>query len=71
MMIMSKQVFDKLSSEISIALYTTHPDYAVLASRICISNHQKKNVPDTFSKNVLIFYIIMVINLLLINIYMI
>ena len=32
---------DKLSSEISIALYTTHPDYATLSSRICISNHQK------------------------------
>ena len=32
---------DKLSSEISIALYSTHPDYSILASRICISNHQK------------------------------
>ena len=40
---------DKLSSEISIALYTTHPDYAILASRICISNHQK-SCPNTFSE---------------------
>ena len=33
---------DKLSSEISIALYTTHPDYATLASRICISNNKRR-----------------------------
>jgi len=46
---------DKLSSEISIALYTTHPDYSVLASRICISNHQKK-CPDKFSECVDILY---------------
>ena len=46
---------DKLSSEISIALYTTHPDYAILASRICISNHQK-SCPNTFSECVDILY---------------
>ena len=46
---------DKLSSEISIALYTTHPDYAILSSRICISNHQK-SCPDTFSECVDILY---------------
>ena len=39
---------DKLSSEISIALYSTHPDYSILASRICISNHQK-GCPKLFS----------------------
>ena len=46
---------DKLSSEISIALYTTHPDYALLASRICISNHQKE-CPDKFSDCIEILY---------------
>ena len=46
---------DKLSSEISIALYTTHPDYAILSSRICISNHQK-SCPNTFSECVDILY---------------
>ena len=39
---------DKLSSEISIALYSTHPDYSILACRICISNHQK-GCPKLFS----------------------
>jgi ribonucleoside-diphosphate reductase subunit M1 len=46
---------DKLSSEISIALYTTHPDYALLSSRICISNHQK-GCPDKFSNSIDILY---------------
>ena len=46
---------DKLSSEISIALYTTHPDYALLSSRICISNHQK-GCPDKFSDSINILY---------------
>jgi len=46
---------DKLSSEISIALYTTHPDYATLSSRICISNHQK-SCPNTFSECIDILY---------------
>ena len=46
---------DKLSSEISIALYTTHPDYAILSSRICISNHQK-SCPNTFSECIDILY---------------
>ena len=32
---------DKLSSQISAAMYSKHPDYAELASRIVISNHQK------------------------------
>ena len=46
---------DKLSSEISIALYTTHPDYAILSSRICISNHQK-GCPKLFSECIDILY---------------
>uniref|UniRef100_A0A6C0C6T3 ribonucleoside-diphosphate reductase n=1 Tax=viral metagenome TaxID=1070528 RepID=A0A6C0C6T3_9ZZZZ len=46
---------DKLSSEISIALYTTHPDYALLSSRICISNHQK-GCPGKFSDSIDILY---------------
>lgn len=39
---------DKLSSEIAISLYTKHPDFSLLASRICISNHQKE-CPKSFS----------------------
>jgi len=46
---------DKLSSEISIALLTTHPDYAVLSSRVCISNHQK-GCPKSFSDCIDILY---------------
>ena len=46
---------DKLSSEISIALYTTHPDYATLSSRICISNHQKSCL-NKFSECINILY---------------
>ena len=40
---------DKLSSEIAISLYTKHPDYAILASRICVSNHTK-GCSNTFSE---------------------
>ena len=46
---------DKLSSEISIALLTTHPDYAILSSRVCISNHQK-GCPKSFSDCIDILY---------------
>ena len=35
------QELDELSSQISAAFYSKHPDYAQLASRIVISNHQK------------------------------
>ena len=35
------QKLDELSSEIAIAMYSKHPDYAELASRLVISNHQK------------------------------
>ena len=40
---------DKLSAEISISLYTKHPEFAILASRISISNHLKCT-PKTFSE---------------------
>jgi len=35
------QKLDELSSQISVSLYSKHPDYAELAARIIISNHQK------------------------------
>jgi ribonucleoside-diphosphate reductase alpha subunit len=38
---------DELTSNLSIGLATTNPDYATLASRIAISNHQK-NTPSTW-----------------------
>ena len=46
---------DKLASETSISLYTKHPDFATLASRICISNHQKE-CPKSFSECIDILY---------------
>ena len=46
---------DKLASETSISLYTKHPDFATLASRICISNHQKE-CPKYFSDCIDILY---------------
>ena len=46
---------DKLASETSISLYTKHPDFATLASRICISNHQKE-CPKSFSDCIDILY---------------
>jgi len=46
---------DKLASETAISLYTKHPDFATLASRISISNHQKE-CPDTFSDCICILY---------------
>ncbi len=39
---------DELSYQIAISLYSKHPQYAILASRICISNHHKHTY-DTFS----------------------
>jgi len=42
---------DVLSSQIAIAMYSKHPDYAKLASRIVVSNHHK-NTLDTFSDKV-------------------
>ena len=40
----STEKLDILSSEISIGMYSIHPDYATLASRIIISNHHKKTI---------------------------
>ena len=39
---------DELSYQIAISLYSKHPQYAILASRICISNHHK-HTSGTFS----------------------
>ncbi len=36
---------DELSSQISISMYSTHPEFSTLASRIVISNHQKETEP--------------------------
>jgi ribonucleotide reductase alpha subunit len=46
---------DTLASEIAISLYSTNPDYSVLASRIVVSNHHK-NTEDKFSKKVSILF---------------
>ena len=43
----STETLDELSYQISISMYSKHPDYAILASRICISNHHKKT-KDSF-----------------------
>ena len=40
---------DILASEVAISLYSTHPDYSVLASRIVVSNHHK-NTHNSFSE---------------------
>ena len=40
---------DVLSSQTAISLYSRHPDYAKLASRIVVSNHHK-NTLGTFSE---------------------
>ena len=42
---------DILTSETAIAMYSVNPEYAVLASRILVSNHHK-NTLDTFSEKV-------------------
>ena len=39
---------DELTAQQCASLSTTHPDYAILASRILISNHQK-NTTDSFT----------------------
>jgi ribonucleotide reductase alpha subunit/intein/homing endonuclease len=40
---------DELASEQCAALSTNHPDYATLASRIVISNHQKNTDPSFYN----------------------
>jgi ribonucleoside-diphosphate reductase subunit M1 len=39
---------DELSYQSAIATYSKHPEYAVLASRICVSNHHK-HTSDSFA----------------------
>ena len=46
---------DTLASEIAISLYSTHPDYSVLAARIVVSNHHK-NTDGKFSRKVARLY---------------
>ena len=46
---------DTLASEIAISLYSTHPDYSILASRILVSNHHK-NTDGKFSRKVARLY---------------
>ena len=42
---------DELSSQVSIAKYSIHPDFKILAGRIVISNHHKQTLP-TFSDKI-------------------
>src|ERR1700740_2446231 len=42
---------DNLAAETAAALATTHPDYAILASRIAVSNLHK-NTTKSFSKTI-------------------
>lgn len=46
---------DNLAAEIAASMSTTHPDYAVLASRIAVSNLHKNTKPY-FSKNIFDLY---------------
>ena len=46
---------DELASQISVSMYSKHPDYKVLAGRIVISNHQK-NTLDNFSDKIELMY---------------
>ena len=46
---------DILASEVAISLYSSHPDYGILASRIVVSNHHK-NTEGKFSKKVAMLF---------------
>src|SRR5512138_2138081 len=48
-------VLDNLAAEIAASLTTRHPDYALLASRIAVSNLHK-NTKKSFSKTVEALY---------------
>ena len=59
-----KEIFDgvktseldgKLSSQISMSMYSTHPDFKILAGRIAVSNLHK-NTLNTFSDKIEIMY---------------
>ena len=45
----SSSKLDELAAQLAASLSTLHPDYAILASRLTISNHHK-NTPYTFSE---------------------
>jgi ribonucleoside-diphosphate reductase alpha chain len=45
----SSSKLDELAAQLAASLSTLHPDYAILASRLTISNHHK-NTPYTFSQ---------------------
>ena len=47
----STRELDTLASEIAISLYSTNPDYSLLAARIVVSNHHK-NTDGKFSRKV-------------------
>ena len=47
---------DELCAEVCASLTSNHPDFGVLASRICISNLHKQT-KDTFSEKIAILYI--------------
>ena len=46
---------DELSSQISMSLYSQHPDFKILAGRIAVSNLHK-NTLNTFSEKIDLFY---------------
>ena len=46
---------DELSSQISMSMYSTHPDFKILAGRIAVSNLHK-NTLNTFSDKIEIMY---------------
>ena len=46
---------DELSSQTAISMYSTNPDFKILASRIVVSNHHK-NTLETFSDKIQLMY---------------
>ena len=48
-------VLDELSSQISMSMYSTHPDFKTLAGRIAISNLHKNTI-DNFSDKIELMY---------------
>ena len=46
---------DTLASEIAISLYSSNPDYSVLASRILVSNHHKNTEGNFLKKTKMLF----------------
>jgi ribonucleoside-diphosphate reductase subunit M1 len=46
---------DQLASEIAISLYSSNPDYSILASRILVSNHHKNTEGSFMKKTKMLF----------------